>query len=192
MDALFNTIMMAIVIAGGNVHNLPHDGHSEQAFVTFEFGVIPDSVCSLITRFIQQALTKLLVQHHLKMVSLLKFLNQKVIRAFNMALVFPLVPNYFANHIQRHHITDSFHCFWYSFQLWVFLGSYPLWHVIDSVFITNLPKEGIFNASIQGNQAASEGDTSIVCASEGDVSLGFKTDSSGVSNGANLHGFALQ
>jgi hypothetical protein len=52
-------------------------------------------------------------------------------------------------------------------------------------------KGGISNASIQGNPAASEGDTSIFRASEGDVSLGIKTDSSGISNRANLHGFAV-
>jgi hypothetical protein len=52
-------------------------------------------------------------------------------------------------------------------------------------------KGGISNAPIQGNPAASKGDTSIFSTSEGDNSLGIKTDSSGVSNGANLHGFAV-
>jgi hypothetical protein len=52
-------------------------------------------------------------------------------------------------------------------------------------------KGGISNASIQGNPAASKGDISIFSASMGDVSLGIKTDSSGVSDGANLHGFAV-
>jgi hypothetical protein len=52
-------------------------------------------------------------------------------------------------------------------------------------------KGGISNASIQGNPAASKGDTSIFSALEGDVSLGIKTDSSGVSDGVNLHGFAV-
>ncbi len=64
MDALFNTIMMSIVIAGGNVHGLHHDGHGKHAFIAFEFaylinwtwvsfeGMIPDFICSLTTRFI--------------------------------------------------------------------------------------------------------------------------------------------
>jgi hypothetical protein len=164
MGALFNTKMMSIVIAGGNVHDLHHDGHSKHAFVAFEFaypinrtqvpfeGMIPDFVCSLTTRFIWQALTKLLVEHCLKMVSQIKFLNQQVIRAFNIALVFPLVPNYFANQVQRHHIMDSFLCFWYSIQCWVFLGSYPLWHVIDSVFISDLPREASLMLQFKGIQ----------------------------------------
>ncbi len=50
---------------------------------------------------------------------------------------------------------------------------------------------GISNASIQGNPAAFKGVTNIFSASKGDVSLGIKTDSSCVSNGANLHGFAV-
>jgi hypothetical protein len=52
-------------------------------------------------------------------------------------------------------------------------------------------KGGISNALIQGNPAASEGDISIFSASEGDDSLGIKIESSGVSNGANLHGFTV-
>ena len=164
MDTLFNSIMMSIVIAGGNVHDLHHDGHGKHAFISFEFayltnwtwvsfeGMIPDFVCSLTTRFIQQALTKLLVEHHLKMVSHLMFLNQQIIRAFNMALVFSLVPNYFANHIQRHHVADSFLHFWYSFQRWVFWGSHPLWHVLNSVLITNLPREASLMLLFKGIQ----------------------------------------
>ncbi len=54
-------------------------------------------------------------------------------------------------------------------------------------------KGGISDASIQVNPTASKGDTRIFSASEGDVSLGFKTDSSGVSDGGNLylHEFAV-
>jgi hypothetical protein len=52
-------------------------------------------------------------------------------------------------------------------------------------------KGGTSNASIQGNPAAYKGDTSIFSASEGDVSLGIKTDSSGISDRANLHEFAV-
>jgi hypothetical protein len=134
MDALFNTIMMSIVIAGGKVRNLHHDGHDERAFVAFKFaypinwtqvpfeGMIPDFVCSLTARFIQQALAKLLVEHCLKMVSQLKSLNQQVIRAFNMALVFPLVPNNFTKHVQRHHVTDSFLRFGTPFNVRYFGG----------------------------------------------------------------------
>jgi hypothetical protein len=56
MNALFNTIMMSIVIAGGNVHGLHQDGHGKHAFIAFEFaylinwtwvlfeGMIPDFI----------------------------------------------------------------------------------------------------------------------------------------------------
>jgi hypothetical protein len=64
MDVFFDTIMMSIVISGGNVHDLHHDGRGERALVAFKFaypinwtqvpfeGMIPDFVCSLTTRFI--------------------------------------------------------------------------------------------------------------------------------------------
>jgi hypothetical protein len=86
------------------------------------------------------------------MVSWLKFLKQQVIGAFNMTLIYPYVPNYFAKHVQRHHIADSFLHFWYSFQRRVFLGSYPLWHVIDSVFVADLPREASLMLQIKGIQ----------------------------------------
>ncbi len=106
--------------------------------------------CSLSTRFIQQALPRLLVDHHLKMASKLKSLKQHVIRAFNMDLVCPLVPKYFTRHTPRHHIVDSSLCFWYLFQHWAYLGFFPSWHVINSTFITVLPRDAFLILFFKG------------------------------------------
>ncbi len=74
-----------------------------------------DFACSHITRYIQQVSTRLPVIHHLKMASLLKSLKPHILRAFNMVLVCLSVPNCFARHDPKHHIIDSYLCFWCFF-----------------------------------------------------------------------------
>ncbi len=154
--------MMKIVIAGENVCDLCHNWHDVHVFVAFGFvcpinwmhflskDTIQDFVCSLSTRFIQQVLTRLLVKHHLEMMSQLKSLKWHVNRASNMDLVCLLVPNYFTRHVPRHHIMDSSLHFWYLFQHWAYLGFYPSWHVINSTFITILTREAYLMLCFKG------------------------------------------
>ncbi len=100
-----------------------------------------DFACFHITRYIQQVSTRLPVVHHLKMASPLKSPKSHILRALDMVLVCLSVPNSFARHGPRHHIMDSYHCFWCFSPHWVFLGFWLPWHDIDSMFPTVLPRE---------------------------------------------------
>jgi hypothetical protein len=153
MAASFNTITTAIVVAGENACNPYHNGHGVHVFVELGFicpivkkhfqfkGMTRDFACSLTIRFIQQASTRLLEVHHLKMASLLKSPKRHTLRALEVVLVCLLAPSCFERHVPRHHTADSYLRFWSLFPHWASLESYPSWHVIESTFTTALPRE---------------------------------------------------
>ncbi len=163
--ALFNMTTTTLVLAGGNNCNLYHDGHGVNAVIKlgsvcpiiqkhFPFkDMTQDFACSQITRYIRQVSTRLPVVHHLKMASLLKYPKPHILRALDMVLVCLSVPNCFTKHNPKHHILDSYFCFWCFFPHWVFLRFCPSWHVIDSMFIAVLLRETSIKVHLKGSLA---------------------------------------
>jgi hypothetical protein len=163
--ALFDMTMMTLVLAGENDCDMYHDGHGVHAIIKLEFvcpiiqkpfpfkDMTQDFACSHITRYIQQVSTRLPVAHHLKMASPPKSPKPHILRAFDMVLVCLSVPNCFTKHDLRHHIVDSYLYFCCFFPHWVFLGFCLSWHVINSMFITVLPREASLKVHLKGSLA---------------------------------------
>ena len=132
----FDTIMTPIVVAGENVHDLYHNGQGVHVFVASKYAspmihncfqskdMTQDFVCSLTIKSTQQALTKPLAVHHLKMVLLLMYLKWQATKAFGQDIFCLLVSNYFARRVPSIHNTDSYLCSWSSLPLLVYLESY--------------------------------------------------------------------
>ncbi len=161
--ALFNMTTTTLVHAGESDCDLYHDGHGIHAFIELEFvcpiiqkhfplkDMTQDFACSHITRYIRQVSTRLTVVHHLKMASLLKSPKPHILRAFSMVFVCLSVTNCFARHDPRHHIVDLYLHFWCFSPHWVFLEFCLSWHVIDSMFITVLPREASLKIHLKGS-----------------------------------------
>ena len=79
--------------------------------------------------------------HHPKMASLPQFLKQQAITAFERVLACPLALSCFARHVLRHHTVDLYHRFWFLFPHWASSEFFLSWHVIDSTFMSALPRE---------------------------------------------------
>jgi hypothetical protein len=152
-----------------------------------------DFACSHITRYIRQVSTRLPVVHHLNMVSPLKSPKPHILRALDMVLVCFSVPNCFARHDPRHHIVDSDLCFRCFSPHCLFLKFCLLWHAINSIFTTVLPREASLKVHLKGSLVLPREMRASSAPLRETASLGFREkDIFGVSKRANAFGFTCK